>query len=103
MAQKTMQGLTPTITIIVPDAVDLTEAAHVYVSFKQGGLVWEKTEGITVAAHAVDVYLEQADTLAFAVGAVEVQINWTYANGQRGATKPVALTVLPNHLLEVLP
>ena len=62
MAQKTMQGLTPTITIIVPDAVDLTEAAHVYVSFKQGGLVWEKTEGITVAAHAVDVYLEQADT-----------------------------------------
>lgn len=103
MAEKTMQGLTPTIIVTVPDSIDLTEAGNVYVSFKQGGSVWKKTEGFTVAAHAVDIYLEQADTLAFAVGAVEVQINWTYANGQRGATKPVTLTVLPNHLLEVLP
>lgn len=103
MAEKTMQGLTPTIIVTVPDGIDLTEAGNVYVSFKQGGSVWKKTDGFTVAAHAVDIYLEQADTLAFGVGTVEVQINWTYANGQRGATKPVALTVLPNHLLEVLP
>ena len=103
MAQKTMQGLTPTIIVTVDESTDLTAAANVYVSFKQGGAVWKKTDGFTVAAHAVDIYLEQADTLAFGVGTVEVQINWTYANGQRGATKPVALTVLPNHLLEVLP
>lgn len=103
MAQKTMQGLTPTIIVTVDESTDLTEAANVYVSFKQGGAVWKKTDGFTVAAHAVDIYLEQADTLAFGAGTVEVQINWTYANGQRGATKPVALTILPNHLLEVLP
>lgn len=100
---KTMQGLTPTIIVNVGESVDLTEAGHVYVSFKQGGKVWEKTDGFTVAAHAVDIYLEQADTLAFGVGPIEVQINWTYANGQRGATDPVTLSVLPNHLLEVLP
>ncbi len=98
---KTMQGLTPTITVTVPETVDLTEAANVYVSFKQGAKLL-KPEGFTVAAHQVGIYLTQEDTLSFAVGAVEIQINWTYAGGQRGATKPVILSVSPNHLLEVL-
>lgn len=98
---KTMQGLTPTITINVPEEVDLTEAANVYVSFKQGQRV-TKAATFDVFAHQVDVYLTQAETLAFNVGTVEVQLNWTYSSGQRGATNPVTLAVAANHLLEVL-
>lgn len=98
----TMQGLTPTITVTVPEDYDLTEAAHVYVSFKQGKTLLKLTDGFDVSAHQVDVYLTQADTLALNVGTAEVQLNWTYGSGQRAATKPVTLNVLPNHLLEVL-
>ena len=103
MALKTMQGLTPTITITVGTSTDLTEAENVYVSFKQGNKVLKLTDGFDVQAHQVDVYLQQEDTLSFGTGAVEIQLNWTYANGQRAATDPVSLSVLPNHLLEVLP
>lgn len=103
MALKTMQGLTPTITVKLPNSIDLTEAAHVYVSFKQGGIVRKITDGIDVAAHQVDIYLTQADTLAFCAGSVELQINWTYSSGQRGATRPVNIGVASNHLKEVLP
>jgi hypothetical protein len=98
---KTMQGLTPTISIIVPDTVDLTEA-NVYVSFKQGSKLLKLTDGFDVSAHQVDVYLTQEDTLQFSAGTVEIQVNWVYSSGQRGATKPVNLSVSSNHLLEVL-
>ena len=103
MALRTMQGLTPTITVTVGNDIDLTEAAHVYVSFKQGNKLLKLTDGFDVSAHQVDIYLEQADTLSFVPGAVEIQLNWTYSSGQRSATKPVNLSVASNHLLEVLP
>lgn len=100
---ETMQGLTPTITITVGTSTDLTEAENVYVSFKQSGTVYKLTSGFDVQAHQVDVYLQQSDTIAFSPGAVEVELNWTYGNGQRGATRPKTINVLPNHLREVLP
>ena len=102
MALKTMQGLTPTITVTVGTSTDLTEAANVYVSFKQGKKLLKLTDGFDVSAHQVDIYLEQEDTLQFDPGTVEIQLNWTYSSGQRAATKPVSLSVSPNHLLEVL-
>lgn len=100
---ETMQGLTPTISVTVPSDIDLTQAGNVYVSFKQGGKVLKLTEGFDVSEHQVDVYLTQKQTLSFAVGTVEIMLNWTYPSGQRGATKPKILSVLSNHLLEVLP
>ena len=103
MALKTMQGLTPTITVTVGNDIDLTEAAHIYVSFKQGKKLLKLTDGFDVTEHQVDIYLEQADTLSFDPGSVEIQLNWTFSSGQRAATKPVVLSVAPNHLLEVLP
>lgn len=99
---ETMQGLTPTVTITVPDDTDLTEAGNVYVSFKQGNKVRKLTSGFEVYEHRVEVFLSQEDTLSFKAGTVEVQLNWTYASGQRGATKPKVMSVMPNHLLEVL-
>lgn len=99
---ETMQGLTPTITITVPNDTELTEARNVYVSFKQGNKVLKLTNGFEVYAHSVEVYLTQEQTLSFKAGTVEIQLNWTYASGQRGATKPKVMSVMANHLLEVL-
>lgn len=102
MDLTTMQGLTPTITVTVGTSTDLTEAGNVYPSIKQGKAVLQPDD-FFVSAHQVDIYLTQAETLALAPGVAEVQLNWTYATGQRGATAPVSIRVLPNHLLEVLP
>lgn len=102
MDLTTMQGLTPTITVTVSTATDLTEAGNVYPSIKQGTKLLRPTI-FDVAAHQVDLYLTQEETLSLAPGVAEVQLNWTYSTGQRGATAPKSLRVLPNHLLEVLP
>ena len=101
MALETMQGLTPTISITVPEEIDLTEAAHVYVSFKQGSKLLKLTDA-EMSAHQVDVYLTQEQTLQFNEGTLTVQVNWTYASGQRGATKIMPIKMGANHLLEVL-
>lgn len=104
MPLNTMQGLTPTITVKVPTSIDLTEAANIYVSFKQGNrLVLKLSENLDVSAHQVAVYLTQEQTLMFKAGPAEIQVNWTYSSGQRGATKRKEIYVDANHLLEVLP
>ena len=102
MEQTTMQGLTPTISVMVPVDVDLTEALHVYPSIKQIGVALVRPEIFDVSEHQVDLYLTQEETLKLMPGSAEVQVNWTYSSGQRGAIYPVKIRVLENHLLEVL-
>lgn len=97
-----MQGLTPTIVIRVPATINLTEAGHHYVSFKQGRTLVKKSDGLTVTAREVSVYLTQEDTLRFDPGPMTMQLNWTYQGGQRGATNEIPIMVNANHLLEVL-
>ena len=100
---ETMQGLTPTIVVNVPQDIDLTEAAHVYASFKQGrDVVLVISDGLDIQAHSCGIYLEQADTLKFRPGDLGLMLNWTYASGQRGAINEIPLHVTANHLLEVL-
>ena len=99
---ETMQGLTPTITIRVPATIDLTEAGHHYVSFKQGRTLLKITDGLEITAHAVSVYLTQEDTLRFDPGLMTMQLNWTYQGGQRGAINEIPIMVNANHLPEVL-
>lgn len=103
MSLQTMQGVTPTIIVRFPQEIDLTDAEHVYVSFRQGVKLLRLDEGFDVSAHQVDVYLEQAQTLMFIPGEMTMQVNWTYPSGQRGATKKIRILVDSNHLLEVLP
>lgn len=98
----TMQGLTPTIIVTVPQDTDLTEAANVYPSIKQGKLLLRPVT-FDVSAHQVDIYLSQEETLALNPGGAEIQINWTYSTGQRGATRPKPLTIAANQIREVLP
>lgn len=104
MALETMQGLTPTIIVRVPETIDLTEAANIYVSFMQSNrLLMKKTEGFVVEAHEVDIYLTQEETLLFKPGTASMQVNWTYSTGQRGATRWLGIHIDANQLPEVLP
>lgn len=102
MDLTTMQGLTPTITITVGTSTDLTEAGNVYPSIKQGKAVLQPDD-FFVSAHQVDIYLTQAETLNLNPGVAEVQLNWTYPSGQRGATRPKPIMVDENQIKEVLP
>lgn len=82
-----IRGTTPTFTLTVSDAVDLSTAQGVYATFRQGADVITKSgDDIVVSAHSVDVYLTQAETLLFETGTVDIQLNWTFANGERAAS-----------------
>ena len=98
-----IQGVTPTFTLTVPETIDLTEAQNVYATFSQSKTSLTKSgSDLTVREHEVDVYLSQAETLAFQKGIVSVQLNWTYADGSRGATWKKGIEWDENLLKEVL-
>lgn len=98
-----IQATTPTFILSVPETVDLTEASSVYFSLRQGQVYVEKTgSDIDVYAHEVDVYLSQAETIQFAEGPAQMQLNWTYGGGERASTNIVTIDVTPNLIKRVL-
>lgn len=100
-----IQGVTPTFTFSIPSdcGIDLTECENVYVTFRQGNTAITKTgDDIFVSEEEVDVYLNQSETLQFGIGRVQVQLNWTYADGSRGATTKASIDWDSNLLKEVL-
>lgn len=90
-----VRGTTPTFQLTLTDqTVDLTQAEHVYATFKQLNTTITKTgEDLTVTPHEVDVYLSQEDTLKFLEKEVEVQLNWTYYDGRRACSKVKTVNV----------
>ena len=98
------QATTPTFVCTLPDSIDLTAAQSVYFTLYQNGRKITKTdEAITVEAHSVSVYLSQRDTLWISPSQpVDLQLNWTYADGSRGMTKIVSITVDRNLVPEAL-
>ncbi len=98
---STARGTTPTFTLTFakPD-LDLTEAANVYVTFKQLPVKITKTgNDLDIEARQIEVYLSQEETLRFIVGDVKIQANWVNSTGGRGASK-VATVYLSEQLLE---
>ena len=72
-----VRGTTPTFTLTFPDTVDLTAANKVYVTFTSGNSIITKTdEDLEITEHEIAVYLTQEETLSFATGTVEIQVNW---------------------------
>lgn len=95
------RGTTPTyILTFTEQSLDLTEANHVYVTFRKGAKILTKTgTDIEVYPKRVEIYLNQKETLAFSQGEVKVQVNWTLAQGRRAAS--VVKTIdLSEQLLE---
>lgn len=100
-----IRGTTPTFRLTInDDDVDLTQAANVYVSFKQGcGTSLTKTgSDVEVQAKQVDVYLSQKETLLFKEGPLDIQLNWVYDNGERACSKVVRIEVEDNLIGRVL-
>lgn len=92
------QGTTPTLTLVLPNTVDLTEASSCIFTMSQGSAIVEKEENdLTIAAHQVDVYLTQADTLKFQIYSdAKIQLNWLYSDGSRACTKVKTIRVDEN-------
>lgn len=98
-----MRGLTPTLTLALKESVDFSAAKNVYFTVRQGPITVTKTgDSVTFSDDAVSVYLTQKDTLRFKAGVVEVQANWTYADGSRGGTEIVTREMGDNLLPMVL-
>lgn len=94
------RGVTPTLTFTFDDDdLDLTQASHVYVTFRGGMEVTKADDELTVAEKQIDVYLTQEETLSFRPGSVYVQVNWTYPDGSRAASD-VAIFKFSSQLLD---
>lgn len=110
-----IQATTPTVVLTLPETVDLTTAREIYVSFRQRSAplspepyssVLTKTLGADVwltGTHIINVYLSQAETLAFEpCKAVEVQVNWITAGGDREATLIETIKIFDNIIDSVI-
>lgn len=99
-----IRGTTPTFKLQINDeTVDLTQAENVYASFKQQNTLLTKTgDDITVTANEVDVYFTQAESLKFLRGEIQVQLNWTYAAGERACSNIIKVAIGENLVPEVL-
>ena len=85
------RGVTPTFVLTFSDqTLDLTTASHVYVTFRGGTELTKSDSDLEIEAKKISVYLSQAETLAFSMGNVNIQANWTYPNGARAASNVVA-------------
>ena len=96
------KGTQPTFSLTFPETVDLTATTEIHVTFKSGQTKLDKTgEDLTVTAHQIDVSFSQEESLAFAVGMIEVQANWLM-NGKRQASEISAYEVGRQLLNEVI-
>lgn len=97
------RATTPTLTLTMPQGFSFDDAEHVYVTVRQGPTSLTKNEdALYIENNTVEVYLEQTETLAFSAGSVMIQLNVTYAGGQRFCTDIVRVNVKDNLIPEVL-
>lgn len=96
------RATTPTFTLtFTEEALDLTQATNVYVTFEQDEVNFTKTD-LDVAEKQVDVYLSQEETLRFKVGVVNIQVNWTMANGRRACSDVKQVEITKQLLRQVI-
>lgn len=94
------RGTTPTFTLTLPETVDLSLAANVYVTFSsKKRTLFEKTgNDLEIDTNVVSVFLTQGETLSLP-HRVEIQINWTYSDGgikKRACSTIASVTVADN-------
>ncbi len=99
--QTIVTATTPTLTLTMPEDVDLSNAERVVVTFCQNGVaVLEKNEDeLTIDNNRVSVFLTQEDTLKLYSGAAHIRMNWTFYDGdvlKRAATKVVQINIEKN-------
>lgn len=82
------RATTPTFTLtFTEEGLDLTTASNVYVTFEQKDVNFTKQGAdLDIEEKTIDVFLSQEETLQFQIGMVDVQVNWTMANGRRASS-----------------
>lgn len=91
-----IRGTTP--THVFETDVDISDAVVLYVTYKQGNVIVEKTkEDCEVTSNSISVKLTQKDTLLFKVGnyKTEVQIRARFEDGTAVASNAIPLDVSP--------
>ena len=86
------KGITPTITLTLPEGIDLGAANNVYVTFanKRGKKITKTGTDLDIDENVVKVTLTQEETLGLSQTYIEV--NWTYLEG--GVTKRAASEIV---------
>ena len=100
-------GTTPTFTIKVTDdeTLNFEQTENIYFTIRQGSVKFTKTgEDISIIdEHTLQVTFSQEETLTFRYNLeAEIQLNWTYLNGARAATKIKTIKLSKNLIREVL-
>ena len=97
------KGTTPTFTLTFSEAtLDLTQAEHVFVTFRGSKTVEKSDTDLTITEKSVEVYLTQQETLALSKGNVQIQVNWTYSDGKRSASDIVNYSFSENLVERVI-
>lgn len=99
------RGTTPIFTLTVNG--ESLKKCKVFVTFEQNGIILTKTGDSldieqTENGSKVSVYLDQAETLGFSVGEVNVQIRWIDFMNNAKATDIQTLNIEPILLEEVI-
>lgn len=99
------KGTTPTLTLTLPQEVDLT-GADVYITFcnEQKNILMtlkDTDEEVDVQGNVIELSLSQAQTLRL-TNRVFLQVNWTYSGGIRACSNIVEFNVKRNLMNEVL-
>ena len=97
-------GTTPTFTLKLKRTCDvnLNLVNNIYVTLKQGSIALTKTGSdlIIVDSKTIRFSLTQAESLSFVIDkTVELQVNWTYENNKRAASKVIPV-ILEKQLLK---
>lgn len=101
-----IQATTPTLTLTLPETIDLSTAKTVLVTFSQYNTTLTKSLGSDVwlsANNVISVYLSQEETLKFIPNkSASVQVNWITENDVRVATSIGTINITSNLIPEVL-
>lgn len=98
-----IRATTPTYILTLPQnsGIDLTEAQEVHFTLRQNKYSIDKIV-VPTDSKTVEVTLSQAETINLKEGGAEIQLNWIYADGKRGATYVSPVRVDRQLLSEVL-
>lgn len=90
-----IRGTTPTLTLTIRnETVDLSEAANIYVTLRQGVKEITVSDGLEIGTpRTVQVFLTQEQSLGLVEGKAEIQVNWTYPDPISGAPRRAATKV----------
>lgn len=99
-----MIGTTPTITLRVPQSVDMSVIQHFYFSIEQSEnpIIIKSNSDLAIDDHTVTSTLSQNDTLKLSAGEAIIQLNWTYAGSTRTGSKRYYIQIDDNSIKEVL-